>query len=193
MFTILRMRYSQWVNYKQSLRETRKWHYFCLDLLETVLVALALALVIRKFVIQTSLVPTGSMIPTLMIRDRLFVNKFIYDFRSPKRGDIVVFKSPHDDGKDYVKRCVGLPGETVEVRSGRIYVNEKELIIAGVTILFDRSQFGPVTIPPGHYFMMGDNRANSQDSRYWGTVPEKDLLGKALFTFWPLKRMRVLL
>ena len=110
----------------------------------------------------------------------------------PTRGEIVVFKSPKGDGKDYVKRCIGLPNEEIEIKKGRVYVDGKELVLKGVEIRRDFSYFGPVIVPDGQYLMLGDNRSNSQDSRYWGFVPKEDLLGKALFTFWPVSRMRLL-
>ena len=180
------------MNYKVALKEKSNIRYLFVDLLETLVIALVLALIIRQYVIQVSLVPTGSMIPTLNIRDRLFVNKYIYRFNTPERGDIVVFKSPKADGKDYVKRCIGLPGDEIEIIKGYVYVNGKPLVVQGVNIQRDYSFFGPVIVPQDQYFMLGDNRANSQDSRYWGFVPKKDLLGKALFTFWPVSRMYLL-
>ncbi|RAP29824.1 signal peptidase I [Candidatus Marinamargulisbacteria bacterium SCGC AG-414-C22] len=190
---------SQWDVYKKDLKLISKWKYVVVETVETLLFALFFALLITRFVIQVSVVPTGSMIPTMLggvpnhPNERLLVNKFIYRFVSPKRGDIVVFKSPHQDGKDYVKRCVGLPGETIALRNGKVFVNDKELVLVGVDVQFDGSYFDVVTIPDDHYFMLGDNRGSSQDSRYWGFVPQRDLVGKALFTIWPLNRMRWLL
>jgi signal peptidase I len=192
MIKAIRRRYMAFVSYKKELKKTSKIKYYIIDGIETLVFALVFALIIRKYIIQTSLVPTGSMIPTLMVRDRLFVNKFVYQFKTPKRGDIVVFKSPHDDGKDYVKRCIGLSGETVEIRKGRVFINDKALIIPGVTLHRDVFNFPKVVVPTASYFMLGDNRGNSMDSRYWGYVPKEDLLGQAIFTFWPLDRMRIL-
>jgi signal peptidase I len=193
MLKKIRLTHSKWNKYKAELKEKSRFKHFVVDFLETIIVALALALLIRKFIIQTSLVPTGSMIPTLNIRDRLFVNKFIYRFSDPKRGDIVVFLSPHDDGKDYVKRCIGVPGDSIQLIKGKVFINNKQLILAGITVQEDYSFTDPVNVPEGHYFMLGDNRGNSQDSRYWGFVPKEDVLGEALFTFWPISRMRLLL
>ena len=193
MLKRIRTFYERWKAYKEDLKKKSRVKYFIVDFVETIIIALVLALLIRKFIIQTSLVPTGSMIPTLNIRDRLFVNKFIYRFKEPKRGDIVVFSSPHADGKDYVKRCIGLPGDTVQLIKGKVYIDDKQLILGGVTIQEDYSFTDAIKIPEHHYFMLGDNRGNSQDSRYWGFVPKKDILGKALFTFWPISRMRMLL
>lgn len=188
----IRFKLTQWQDYKQSIRNKNKLHFFLIDTIEAILVALIMALIIRSYVIQVSMVPTGSMIPTMQVGDRLFVSKFTYRFKEPVRGEIVVFKSPYDEKKDYVKRCIGLPGETIEVKRGVIFVDGNQLVFPGVNVQRDYSFYGPTEIPEGHYFMMGDNRGNSLDSRVWGFVPEKDLVGKALFTFWPIPRMQVL-
>ncbi len=192
MIRKIRKKLTHWAAFKEELKSKSKLKYHMVDLVESILVALCLALVIRAYVVQTSVVPSESMVPTFLVGDRLFVNKFIYRFKTPNRGDITVFKSPNRDGKEYVKRCIGMPGETVQLIEGRVYINGKPLIIAGVTILEDRMNFGPIVVPDAHYFVLGDNRANSQDSRYWGYVPVEDMLGKAWFTFYPLTRMRVL-
>ena len=134
--------YKTYLHYKESLKQTSKYKFFFIDLIETLLIAFAIAMFIKTYICQVSVVPTGSMIPTLIggvtgkKNDRLFVSKFTYTISTPKHGDIVVFKSPHNDGKDYVKRCVGLPGETIEVKKGIIYINNKELILAGVDVNF---------------------------------------------------------
>ncbi|MBG90670.1 MAG: signal peptidase I [Actinobacteria bacterium] len=184
--------WARWTAYKIQVKAQSFWRYAVLDLVETILVAGIAALLIRHYLIQTSVVPTGSMISTLNIGDRLFVNKVLYRFVDPVRGDIVVFESPHGDGNEYVKRCVGVPGDTISVRKGYIYINDQQLVFPGVMIQRDYSSFGPELLGEGDYFMMGDNRSNSQDSRYWGTVSREDVVGKAWFTFWPFSRMRVL-
>jgi signal peptidase I len=181
----------RWRQYKLDLQEKSIWQYRIVDALETIVVALAMALLIRKFIVQASIVPSTSMVPTFLVGDRLFVNKFIYRFQTPERGDIVVFASVVDD-KDYVKRCVGLPGETIEIRRGDIYINGKLIFLPGVDVQRDYDYMDPVKIPPESYFMMGDNRGGSSDSRFWGFVPASHLLGKAWFTFWPLSRMQLL-
>ena len=133
MIQKIRKKYHNYQSYKSKQKKEKKFVYDIVETIETLVVAGLLALAIKEYVIQVSVVPTGSMIPTLIggvdgeYNDRLFVNKFIYDFMAPKRGDIVVFKSPHKDGKDYVKRCVGLPGETVKLDRGIVYINGKEL------------------------------------------------------------------
>lgn len=192
MISYIRNKKSQWEAYKNTLKQTNRLVYHIVDLVEVVTVALSMALLVRHFIIQVSLVPTGSMIPTMQIKDRLFVNKLIYRVSDPHRGDIIVFDSPFNDGKDYVKRCIGLPGEKLEVKKGEVYINDRLLVLPGINVQNDYSYFGPVVIPAHSYFMMGDNRANSLDSRYWGFVPRNHVQGKAIFTFWPITRMQAL-
>ena len=192
MMTFVREKMRRWGKYKEDLKDRNLWSYHLVDTLEALAFAVVVALLIRTYVLQTSMVPSASMEPTLMVNDRLFVNKFIYRFTKPSRGDIVVFSSPFNDGKDYVKRCIALPGETVEVRKGVVLINGRELVLTGVNFNQDESDFLMVKVPDHAYFVMGDNRGNSNDSRFWGFVPEESLLGKALFTFWPFSRMRAL-
>lgn len=192
MIRQIRERHSAWNRYKADLKKTQYVKYAVVEGIETIVVALAMALIIRKFIFQTSLVFSGSMIPTMQIDDRLIVNKLIYRFVEPTRGDIILFESPYNDDKEFVKRLIGMPGETVEVKQGIVYINGEQLILAGVNVRRDYSYFGPRTIPEEHYFVMGDNRANSADSRVWGFVSKDDLIGKATFTFWPVKRAQLL-
>jgi signal peptidase I len=191
MFAKIRRFQDQWNTYKARLKNESTGKYWIVETVEALSVALVFALLIRHFIIMVSVVPTSSMVPTLMVGDRLFVTKFIYRFTDPKRGDIVVFKSVVDD-KDYVKRMIALPGETVEVKKGVVYVNGKEVFFPGVNIQYDYDSQDPITVPPGHYYVMGDNRAFSSDSRVWGFVPRDNFEGEALFTFWPLTRMQML-
>jgi signal peptidase I len=167
--------------------------------------ALVLAFVIRTFVVQTFEIPSGSMENTLEIGDRIIANKFLYGLRlpwsgqrllpirAPKRGDVVIFKFPLDRSQDFVKRLIGLPGDTILVRdkqvfvNGRLYANPHErhtdshILSAAAG---PRDNFGPVRVPQGSYFMMGDNRDESYDSRFWGFVPAEDLLGLAMVKYW---------
>ena len=182
----------QWQGFKENLKSSKYWLYALVETLETILVACFFALLIRHYIAQTSLVFSGSMIPTMKINDRLVVNKLAYVFRTPNRGEIILFKSPHKDKKQYVKRLVGLPGETIAIKQGIVYINGKQLIFPGVNLKRDYSSFGPEKIPPNCYFVLGDNRGNSADSRIWGYVPHDELIGKAVFTFWPLKNAQVL-
>ena len=197
--------YKRFKALKNELKSKKKnniksfFGYHILDLIEVGPIAFLVAYTIKVFIIQVSVVPTGSMIPTLIggvpgqMNDRLLVNKFIYDFKDPKRGDIIVFKSPNGDGKDYVKRCVGLPNDKIEIKQGIIYINDKGLILTGVDVQRDKHDYRKViTVPDNHYYVVGDNRQFSSDSRDWGFVPRKNIQGQALFTFWPFSRMRLL-
>jgi signal peptidase I len=173
--------------------------------IEAILVAIVLALFIRTFVIQAFKIPSGSMKQTLLIGDHILVNKFIYGVKipflqttiipitNPKRGDIVVFKFPEDPSKDFIKRVIGVAGDKVEVRDKKVYVNNKLLnhdfgIHTDSYILpanvQPRDNFGPIVVPPHKLFVMGDNRDQSYDSRFWGFVDLKAVLGKALMIYW---------
>ena len=192
MLNTIKSKWQAWTRYKAELKEQSKLKYYLADTIETIVVAGSLALLISKFLFQTSLVFSGSMIPTMKINDRLIVNKLSFYFGDPQRADILVFESPTGDGREFVKRLVGLPGETIELKRGTIYINGHPITFPGVVIQRDYSAFGPYQIPENHYFFVGDNRANSADSRVWGTVPKDDLIGKALFTFWPIQSIQVL-
>jgi signal peptidase I len=185
--------------------ETRKkstiWEYA-----QSIIIALVLALVIRTFVVQAFKIPSGSMEPTLEIGDHLLVNKFIYGIKIPftsihlfpwkslQRGDVIVFIFPLDPDKDFIKRVIGVGGDTVSMVNKKLYINgvevpdphavyrESALLPAGDVQKLDN--FGPVAVPKGSLFVMGDNRDHSFDSRFWGFVPLKDVLGKAFTIYW---------
>jgi len=186
---------------KSTLRE-----YF-----ESIVIAVILALFIRTFVVQAFKIPTGSMEENLLIGDHLLVNKFVMGptrtsvertllpVGTIKRGDVIVFKYPVEPERDFIKRVIGLPGETIEVKDKKVSVDGKMLDEPYVHFLqppsgssefhevtsFDvRDRYGPVTVPPNQYFVMGDNRDNSQDSRYWGFLPRENVKGKALVIYW---------
>lgn len=158
-----------------------------------VILLIAFALVfgfVRPFVVEAFYIPTKSMVPTLEVGDRLFVNKFIYRFHEPERGDIVVFKSVDgttEGGQDdLIKRIVGLPGDRISVQDGILFINgvrQEEPYVNRQPP--DSSSFGPVTVPEGGVFVMGDNRAGSIDSRFFGPVPYENIEGKAFIIFWP--------
>jgi signal peptidase I len=173
---------------------------------ESICVAVILAFFVRTFVVQAFKIPSSSMEPNLLVGDHLLVNKFVsaptlssleeglLPIDAIRRGDIIVFKHPQMPERDLIKRTIGLPGETIELRDRRIYVNGKALDEPYAHFLFPagsgdvaegdvRRRFGPVTVPAGHYFMMGDNRDNSEDSRYWGFLPREHVKGKALFLY----------
>ena len=183
--------------------QTREW-------VESILIALVLALIIRAFIVQAFKIPSGSMIPTFEVGDRIFVNKYIYGakvpftnfrlpaVRQPRRGDIIVFVSPEDRKKDFVKRLIATPGETVEIKDGKIYINGKVVNEpASIKKVYYRNEgdYGKegqvITVPKDSYFALGDNSASSRDSRYWGFVPKNNLLGKVVCIYWPLHRMRM--
>jgi len=172
---------------------------------EAIVTALILALVIRAYVVQAFKIPSGSMIPTLLIGDHILVNKFIYGtkipfsdkrvlvFKKPERGDIIVFKYPENPEKDFIKRVVATGGDVIEERDKSVYVNKKTAaepyvqhsdssVKAGGND--PRDNFGPLTVPDGKVFVMGDNRDQSYDSRYWGFVDLSEIKGKALIIYW---------
>ena len=164
--------------------------HWLFDWAETIVVALILALIIRAFFLQVFWIPAGSMEPTLEINDRIVVNKVIYHFREPKRLEIVVFRQVplfDQSKKDLIKRLVGLPGERLQVKRGVILINGKP-VEEKHPLNQDYANFGPVTIPPDSYFVMGDNRPASADSRYWGFLPKKNLIGPAFLRLWPLTK-----
>jgi signal peptidase I len=175
---------------------------------ESIVIAVILALFVRTWVVQAFKIPTGSMENNLLIGDHLLVNKFVFGptmgridhallpIRDLRRGDVIVFKYPDEPDRDFIKRVIGLPGETLELRAKKVYINGKPLDEPYVHFLqpasesqeitsFDvRENFRPVTVPPGYYFVMGDNRDNSQDSRYWGFLPQHYIKGRALMIYW---------
>jgi signal peptidase I len=176
------------------------------EMFESICVAVILAFFVRTFVVQAFKIPSGSMEPNLLIGDHLLVNKFVsaptlwtgektlLPIDDIHRGDVIVFKHPKTPERDLIKRTIGLPGETIELRDKRVYVDGKPLdepytqylLPAGLNDLTEgdvRRNFGPLTVPAGHYFMMGDNRDNSEDSRYWGSLPRDHVKGKALFLY----------
>lgn len=185
---------------KSNIRET----------IEAVVVAFLIALVIRTFVIQAFKIPSGSMIPTLLVGDHILVNKFLLGtpvdipftnitlFRMPglrnaQRGDIVVFKYPEDPKRDFIKRVIGVGGDVVMAKDKNVYVNGRRLVEPYTQhvdeeikpIQFDkRDNFGPVVVPAGAVFVMGDNRDQSYDSRFWGFVPDSEIKGKAVIIYW---------
>ena len=149
---------------------------------------------VRPFVVEAFWIPSASMVPTLKYGDRVLVNKFIYRFTEPQRGDIIVFKSVEGGGEDLIKRVVGVPGDEIAVRGGKLFVNGEPQKEPYVNKKYpDRSFYAPTTVPKDHVFAMGDNRANSQDSRVFGPVPEKNIEGEAFLRFWPPDRIGGLL
>jgi signal peptidase I len=162
--------------------------------LKTIALSAVLAFGIRTFVAEARYIPSGSMLPTLEINDRLIIDKVSYRLANPERGDIVVF-DPTDEllkqnYKDaFIKRVIGLPGEIVEVRDGKVFVNGK--LLDKETYINDKPNYrwGPETVPQGQYLVLGDNRNNSYDSHFWGFVPKERIIGRAVVRFWPIGRM----
>ncbi|MBW3611774.1 MAG: signal peptidase I [Actinobacteria bacterium] len=152
--------------------------------------ALVVALVVTRFLIQAFFIPSASMLPTLEINNRVLVNKLSYDLHEVNRGDLVVFERPasETDGdiKDLIKRVVALEGETVESREGRLYVNGEPLDEPYLPSGVDTNGVESTTVPPGHVFVMGDNRSDSRDSRFFGPLPEDLIIGRAFVKVWPL-------
>ncbi len=182
------------------MKQNKVWEY-----IKAIGTALVLALVIRAYVVQAFKIPSGSMIPTLLIGDHILVNKFVFgtklplsdkrvlSIKRPERGDVVVFKYPEDRSKDFIKRVVGVKGDVVEEKNKEIFVNGKRVnepfiqhtdnsVHTGV--MEPRDNFGPYLVPKDKLFVMGDNRDQSYDSRYWGYVDMKDLRGKAFVIYW---------
>ncbi len=208
----------RWINKRtkekllKKVTITREW-------VNTGLVAVVLAWVIMSFIIQAFKIPSGSMMNTFKIGDHIFVAKFIYgihvpfskkyvwQINQPKRGEVIVFQFPVDPKKDFIKRCIGVPGDTIQIKEKRLYVNDK-LQEEPYTIHTDekvypdsrhlplmyrsRDNLGPIVVPENSYFVMGDNRDQSYDSRFWGPLERGYIKGKALFLYWPPKRIRII-
>jgi len=174
----------------------------------TALVAVALAIVVQSFLIKPYLIPSTSMANTLVPGQRVLVDRMVYHYRSVHRGDIIVFRRPEPPHDVLIKRVVGLPGDLLSVRNGHLFINgvqQNEPFVDkvdGITEPTDPadpyasaqpdapwSLEHPYRVPLGHYFVMGDNRTDSSDSRYWGTVPRANIIGRAFFTYWPLGRL----
>src|SRR5271156_1991128 len=164
----------------QLRRELRGWT-------RDLAVELGLAFVIIIFLYQPVKVEGTSMAPLLSDQERIFINKFVYRFEPIERGDVVVFWYPLDRSKSFIKRVVGLPGETIELRRGHLFLDSRELAESYVPAsFFDGSSYGPLQIPANGYFVMGDHRDSSNDSRMFGAVSREFIYGKAVFAYWPV-------
>jgi len=207
----------------ETPEEAPKHRSFLRELPVLVVVALVLAVLLKTFLLQAFYIPSGSMLPTLEVGDRVLVNKIVYDLRDPRRGEVVVFRQDPElaapdsrsfarkaleflssglgatpSERDYIKRIIGLPGDQLEMRDGVVMINGEPLpeelaTDGGYLSSRDLNDFGPVTVPEGFYFMMGDNRPQSSDSRFsLGPIDSDDLLGRAFVVIWPLGRVDTL-
>ena len=195
MATVNKIKSKKDIKIKSKLREN----------VEAIVIAIILALFIRTFVVQAFKIPSGSMKPTLQIGDHILVNKFIYGvkipyigktiipYKNPDHGDIIVFRYPEDPDKDFIKRVIGIPGDTIKIKNKKVFVNNVPIlhdsgvhsdsrILSGQ--INQRDNFGPVTVPVDSYFVMGDNRDNSYDSRFWGFVGQRAIKGNAFIIYW---------
>jgi signal peptidase I len=179
-------------------RRARRWAY---EWIIIIIIAVVVAVVLRTFVVQTFYIPSASMTPTLQVGDRIVVNKLSYHLHAVHRGDIIVFKRPPNEDcagppvPDLVKRVIGLPGETISDRNGTVYINGKALDQTWLpkhTSTTYTATFSPVKIAANHYFVMGDDRIDSCDSRDWGTVPASYIVGKVDLRIWPIRRIAIL-
>lgn len=211
---------------KEELKEKIKKFYekhkpAIKETVETVVFVIVMVIIIRFFVGEIRWIPSGSMRPTLIEGDRIFVERYSRFYSTPKRGDIMVFYPPFEQLKNtpgkvfarltgffckdiaYIKRVVGMPGDKIEIKSDNngkytVYINDKPLEEPYIKSPYDyppcteAMMCGPAVIPPKHYLMLGDNRGNSQDGRYWGLLPEDRFIGKAVFLFWPFARIKTL-
>lgn len=184
---------SRSVNSKSKPQSTPQQENPWIEGVKTVATAAVLAFGIRTFVAEARYIPSSSMEPTLQINDRLIIEKLSYKFRDPERGDVVVFsptaKLREENFKDaFIKRVIGLPGDKVEVHKGTVFINGQALSEDYIAEK-PNYDFGPVTVPPDQYLVLGDNRNNSYDSHFWGFVPRDNLIGRAVVRFWPPNRL----
>ena len=163
------------------------------DWLVSIVVAVVLAFLIRQFVVELYIVDGPSMRPTLQSQQRLVLNKFIYRFREPEKGEILVFQYPRDPSRDFIKRVIAVPGDTVEIKDGRVLVND-QVLSEDYILEKTRGDYPKSTVPQGTVFVMGDNRNNSEDSRFAdvGFVPDALIKGKAVLVFWPVADLKSL-
>ena len=193
-------------------KQTKNMRRVVLEYAEAILTALILALFIRAYIVQAFKIPSGSMEPTLLVGDHILVNKFIYGteipfthdnvlaVRQPERGDVIVFRYPRDPSRDFIKRIIGVPGDVITEKNKVVYVDGKRApdfftMHADAddqpASMGPRDNFGPIVVPRGEYFVMGDNRDESYDSRYWGFVPRQNILGEAFMIYWSWNGIRM--
>lgn len=174
-----------WVKFWHNQREN----------LQILAIAIILSLLIRGYVAEPRFIPSDSMFPTLEIGDRLVIEKVSYHLHPPAQGDIIVFQPPeilqtqgYPKGQAFIKRIIGLPGEKLNIQDGRVYINDQPIVEAYTAEPPNYSLYQPVMIPDHQYFVMGDNRNNSNDSHVWGFLPQENIIGRAFWRFWPLSK-----
>jgi signal peptidase I len=177
-------------SHKEQKEQDKSWFQRNQESIRTIAIALILAFLLRTFIIEPRYIPSGSMEPTLLVNDRIIVEKVSYWFREPQRGEILVFyppKSPaiEDSSKAYIKRLIGLPGDRISIHDGKVFVNDKAISESYIAEPPEYSFSSSVTVPPGYYWMMGDNRNSSNDSHVWGFLPRQNIIGRAFFRFFP--------
>lgn len=181
---------------KQPPKHTQKQPNFAVEVLQTMGLSIVLALGMRQFVAEARVVPTGSMEPTVQINDRLVIEKISYLFQSPQRGDIIVFQAPEEalvisgsaTNDAYLKRVIGLPGETIAVKDGKVIINDRAIQEGYIKAPPDYT-WGPKVVPDNQYLVLGDNRNGSLDGHVWGFLPGESIIGKAAVRFWPPNRV----
>jgi len=167
---------------------------FLKETISVIVIAFVLAMALRAFVIEGRVIPTGSMLQTVQLQDRVMLNRFIYRFKEPQRGDVVMFQPPEElhSTTPFLKRVIGLPGETVEMKNNKVYINGRPLVEPYVSEPLNYT-FGPVVVPQDSIFVLGDNRNNSYDSHAWNVWLKRDsLMGKAFLIYWPVKEIKLL-
>ena len=162
---------------------------FIWEALEVIVIAVVMAIVLKAFIVEMYWVPSESMVPTIMVKDHVVVTKFNYWLREPERGEIVVFESPVEKNKHLIKRLIGVPGDTIEFKDNVLYINGEQV---QEDYLYDEvftADYGPIIVPEEMYFMCGDNRQRSYDSRSWGFVSKEQIIGKGVAIYWPIKHL----
>ena len=181
------------MNYNPTEKKTLRFLKEMFDLLANVAITVVVLVILKEYVIINAYIPSGSMENTIMPKDRVIGNRLAYLFSEPERGDIIIFKYPDDERQLFVKRIIGLPGETVIIEDAKVYIGEEEILLEETYLKdewkIDNGDYS-FEIPEGSYLVLGDNRNNSKDSRYWKNtyVTEEKILGKAVFRYWPFER-----
>ena len=162
---------------------------FIWEALEVIVIAVVMAIVLKAFIVEMYWVPSESMVPTIMVKDHVVVTKFNYWLREPERGEIVVFESPVEKNKNLIKRLIGVPGDTIEFKDNVLYINGEQVQEDYLSDEVFTADYGPIIVPEEMYFMCGDNRQRSYDSRSWGFVSKEQSIGQGVAIYWPIKHL----